>query len=136
MITINDVLQNQQADAWGGSLNVGFIDFYDGTLPADPTDGPDGALLVSCTLQADAYAAAAAGVATANLTITGTAVATGLATYAQQRNAANTAWAYAVVTNAAGAGPVKLTTATVDTMITTGDEVSFTVSLITQPSGV
>ena len=135
-IIINESLQNLQADSWGGSLNSGFIDIYDGTIPADPNSAPAGTLLVSCALQADAYAAAVAGVATANLTITGTAVATGAATYAQQRNGANTQWAYAVVTDAGGAGPIKLTTATLDTQINLDDTVSFTVSTITQPSGV
>lgn len=135
MITINEALQNQQADAWSDSLDLGFIDLYDGTLP-DPADPPDGNLLVSCALTADAYAAATGGAASANPTVSGTAVATGVATYAQQRNAANTEWAYAEVTNAAGAGPIKLTTDTLDTQINSGEVVTFSTSVITQPSGV
>lgn len=129
-VAINVALANFQVDSWGTDLNSGFIDIYDGTQPADPDDPPDGNLLVSCALAADAYAAASGGAASKSGTVTGTAIDTGTATYAQQRNAANTRWMYAPVVEAApGAGVVSLNS----TAITINDVVTITASTITQP---
>ena len=96
-VTINDTLQDNQVDTWGTALDSGFVNIYEGSQPA-PTVAPTGTLLVSMSLQADAYGDSSGGSATANLTITGTAVANGTAGYAQQRNAAGTAWMYGSVT--------------------------------------
>lgn len=126
--TFNLALANVLMDALGTDLDSGFIDLYDGTLPVDSEDGPDGTLLVSCALTADAYADSVSGVATANPTITGTAVASGTAQYAQQRNAANTAWMYGTVTATGGGGDVELTTTT----ITIGQVITITNSTLTQ----
>ena len=129
-VGINVSLQNRQADSWGGDLDLGFIDIYDGTQPADPDDPPAGTLLVSCALTADAYAAAVAGVASKNGTITGTAVANGTADYAQMRNAGNTRWMYAPCSLTPGAGVVSLDNLT----IAINDVVSINTSTITQPA--
>jgi hypothetical protein len=129
--TINEALANRQADSVGSDLNSGFIDIYDGTQPADPDDGPDGTLLISFPLASDAYADAVGGVAAKNGTISASAVATGDATYAQQRNAANTRWMYGSVTETGGGGQVTMT----DTSIVSGQPYTITSSTITQPNG-
>ena len=129
-VALNDNLRNRQVDSVGSDLDSGFIDIYDGTQPADPNDPPDGNLLVSCALDADAYAAAVGGSASKNGTVQGTAVADGVATYAQQRNAANTRWMYGSVTASGGGGDVELTTTT----IVTDQIVTISSSIITQPA--
>jgi hypothetical protein len=129
--SINIGLANLQADSVGTDLNTGFIDIYDGTLPADPSDPPDGNLLVSCALQADAYGTASGGIVAKNGTVLGTAVFAGVATYAQQRNAANTRWMYMPVVMAApAAGVCSLD----NTTIAVDDVVTVTVSTVTQPT--
>ena len=128
-VTINTSLQNQQADAWGTDLNSGFIDIYSGAQPA-ANAAPSGVLLVSCALTADAFAAAVAGVAAKNGSITGTAVASNTAGYAQMRNAANTRWMYGSVTATGGGGDVELDTVT----IAVDDVVTITACTITQPA--
>jgi len=130
--TFNLALANILMDGLGDSLDLGFIDIYDGTLPADPEDPPDGTLLVSCALLADAYATATGGVAIANLAVTGTAVASGTAQYAQQRNAANTAWMYGNVTASGGGGTVEIDNGLASTAITSGQAVSISDSTLTQ----
>ncbi len=129
-VALNEALQNRQADSWGSDLDLGFIDLYTGTQPADPNDAPTGTLLVSCVLAADAYAVAAGGNALLNGTASGTAVATGTAGYAQQRNAANTRWAYGSVTETGLGGDVQLSTV----LIVIDKVVAFTTSQITQPA--
>lgn len=128
-VTINTSLQNQQADAWGTDLNSGFIDIYTGAQPA-ANAAPSGTLLVSCALAADAFAAAAAGVAAKNGSIIGTATNNGTAGYAQMRNAANTRWMYGSVTATGGGGDVELDTIT----IAVDDVVTITTCVITQPA--
>lgn len=128
-VTVNTSLQNRQADSVGSDLDSGFIDIYTGAQPA-ANAAPTGTLLVSCALAADAYAAAVAGVAAKNGTVAGTAVATGNAGYAQQRNAANTRWMYGSVTATAGGGDVELDTIA----IAIDDVISITTSTITQPA--
>ena len=128
---INIALANLQADSVGADLNSGFIDIYDGTQPADPSDPPDGTLLVSCALNSDAYGAASGGIAAKNGTVSGVAVANGTAVYAQQRNAANTRWMYEPVVMAApAAGVVSLD----NTTIAINDVVTVTVSTVKQPT--
>lgn len=128
-VALNTALRNRQVDSVGSDLDSGFIDIYDGTQPVDPDDPPDGNLLVSCALDADAYAAASGGTAAKNGTISGIAVAAGDATYAQQRNAANTRWMYGLVTATGDGGDVTLSTVT----IAISDTVTITTSTITQP---
>ena len=128
-ISFNEAMANSQMDCLGDLLDAGFIDLYDGTLPADPADPPDGTLLVSCTLQSPAYAAASGDSALGLMTISGTAVANGSAQYAQQRNATNTAWMYGTVTVDGGGGDI---TIGLSTAITIGQIVAFTTSTLTQ----
>lgn len=73
---------NTEADAAGALLNGGFIKVYDGTQPAtgDTALGSQ-TLLVTLTFSNPAFAAASAGVLTANAITSGTAVATGTATW-------------------------------------------------------
>lgn len=131
-VTINEALANRQADSVGGDLNSGFIDVYEGTRPADPDDSPAGTLLISFPLDADAYGAAAGGIAAKNGTITADAVASGTAQYAQQRNAANTRWMYGSVTTTGGGGDIQMD----DVEIVDGQSYTVTASTITQPNGV
>ncbi len=128
--SINIALANFQTDNVGTDLDSGFIDIYDGTMPPDPSDPPAGTLLVSCALDADAYAAASGGIADANGPITGTAVATGTAQYAQQRNAANTRWMYEPCSLTPAAGIVALSSLTINT----SDVITIDTSSIQQPT--
>ena len=129
-VAINDALRNRQVDSVGTDLDSGFIDIYTGSQPADPNTAPTGTLLVSCALTADAYAAASGGSASKNGTVAGTAVASGTAGYAQQRNAANSRWMYGSVTAGGGGGDVELDVTT----ITSGQTVTITTSVMTQPA--
>ena len=127
-VTLNTSLQNLQVDSWGTDLNLGFIDIYSGSQPAANT-APTGVLLVSIALAADAYSAASSGSAVTGA-LSGVAVATGTAGYAQQRNAANTRWMYGSVTDTGGGGDVELSTLS----ITLGVTVGLGQSTITQPA--
>lgn len=130
-LEINTALRNRQADSWGSDLNSGFIDIYTGAQPGDPNTAPTGTLLVSCALDADAYADAVAGVAVKNGVVSGIAGNTGTAGYAVQRNAANTRWGYGSVTTVGGGGNVELNTLTINAAQT----VTINTSIITQPEG-
>lgn len=129
-VVLNAELRNEEVDTWGDDLNSGFIDIYTGSQPADPDDSPTGTLLVSIDLAADAYDAAADGEALIPASVNGTAVATGTAGYAQQRNAANTRWMYGSVTANGGGGDVQISSTT----ITISDVITITSSTITQPA--
>ena len=129
-VVINTALQNRQVDSAGDDLDSGFIDIYTGAKPG-PNDAPTGTLLVSIALEADAYAAGVAGVASILGAVSGVAVANGTAGYAQQRNAANTRWMYGTVTASGGGGDVELD----PVVISVGNIVSIVTSTLTQPSG-
>lgn len=129
-IGLNVSLQNRLVDSVGSDLDSGFIDIYDGTQPADPADPPDGTLLVSVALDANAYDAGVAGVAEIPSSVSGTASDSGTAVYAQQRNAANTRWMYGSVTATGGGGDVELSTTTINAL----DTVTINTSTITQPA--
>lgn len=129
--TINTSFQNLQADLAGTEMDDGFIDIYTGPQPA-PNDAPTGILLMSFQLPANAYLAAVAGVVSTSGEIESVAVASGIAGYAQQRNAANTRWMYGSVTLAGGGGQVIISRLNV----IVGSIVVLNVSTITQPSGV
>jgi hypothetical protein len=131
-ITINDAMADSQMDCLGTLLDGGFIDLYDGTLPANSEDPPDGTLLVSCQLLSPAYSTASGNAAAGIAVITGTAVATGVAQYAQQRDAANTAWMYGTVTAVSGGGDMEIDNGLSSTAITSGQIVVITASILTQ----
>ena len=64
------------------ALNGGFIEIYTGVQPATPDTSLSGnTLLVTCNVNATAFAAATGGLATANTVSTGVAGATGTATW-------------------------------------------------------
>lgn len=83
---------NTEADALALLLNAGLIRIYDGTQPAtgDTAIGAQ-VLLVTLTLNATAFGAAAAGVLTANAITSGTAVASSTATWARITSSIGTA---------------------------------------------
>lgn len=65
-------------------FNNGFIEFYTGTKPANANTALSGnTLLATLTFGATAWGSAVAGVLTANPITSGTAVATGTATFAR-----------------------------------------------------
>jgi len=75
---------NTEADALAALLNSGLIRIYDGTQPATgDTAITTQNLLVTLTLNATAFPAAVAGVLTANAITSGTAGASGTATWAR-----------------------------------------------------
>jgi len=125
--TLNTALRNLQVDSWGTDLNSGFIKIYTGAQPAANT-APTGTLLVTINLAADAYAAASGGSASKNGSLSGVAVATGVAGYAQQVNAGGTRWQYGSVTATGGGGDIQLDSVS----ITNGATVTISTSVITQ----
>ena len=83
---------NTEADALAALLNSGLIRIYDGTQPATgDTAITTQNLLVTLTLNATAFPAAVAGVLTANAITSGTAGASGTATWARVLTSAATA---------------------------------------------
>ena len=75
---------NAEADALAALLNSGLIRIYDGTQPATgDTAITTQNLLVTLTLNGTAFPAAVAGVLTANAITSGTAGASGTATWAR-----------------------------------------------------
>ncbi len=82
-------------DAVTALLNTGgagSVKIYDGTQPANPgTAITTQNLLVTLTFNATAFGASAAGVATANAIVSGTAGNTGTATWARLASGAGTA---------------------------------------------
>lgn len=75
---------NTEADALAGLLNGGLIRIYDGAQPATgDTAITTQVLLVTLTLNATAFAAAVAGVLTANAITSGVAGNTGTASWAR-----------------------------------------------------
>lgn len=69
---------------------AGSIQIYTGSAPATPETSPTGTLLVTLTMSATSFPAAASGSMTANAITSGTAVATGTAGYARLINGAGT----------------------------------------------
>lgn len=79
----NTNMANAQADASMTLFDNGTLEIRTGTQPASANDAATGTLLCTITLPADAFAAAAAGVASKTGTWSGTAVADGTAGYAR-----------------------------------------------------
>jgi hypothetical protein len=75
---------NASLNAVAALCNSGFIQVYSGTRPATPDTALSGnVLLATLTFGATAFGAASSGVATANAITSGTAVATGTASFAR-----------------------------------------------------
>src|SRR4051794_35149136 len=81
----SNTMVNAEADAVGNALDSGYIRIYDGTQPATAdTAISTQTLLAELRFGADAFAAAVAGVITANaITSDSSADATGTATWAR-----------------------------------------------------
>lgn len=79
---LSDTAANAEANALAALMNGGTICLYTGTQPATANTGLSGnTLLATLTFGNPAFGSAAAGVITANAIASGTAVATGTATW-------------------------------------------------------
>lgn len=86
----NTASANRLADSLGTAFDSGFLDIYTGAQPASANDDATGTLLVSIDLPADAFAAAADGVAALSGVWAADGVAAGLAGWGRFRNAGDT----------------------------------------------
>ena len=119
---LSDTAANAEANALAPLLNGGFIEFYTGTQPANANTALSGnTLLATLTFGNPAFGAAAAGVITANAIASGTAAATGTATFARLYKSDGTTVVMDVTVGTSGAG-INLNT----TSIVTGGLVSVT----------
>lgn len=119
---LSDAAANAEANALAPLLNGGFIELYTGTQPANANTALSGnTLLATMTFGNPAFGAAAAGVITANAIASGTAVATGTATFARLYKSDGTTVVMDVGVGTSGAG-INLNT----TSIVTGGLVSVT----------
>lgn len=82
--------RNRLADSLGDDFNSGTMEIRTGAQPASADDAASGTLLVTITLAADAFGAAASGVASLSGTWSGVAVATGVAGWFRMKNGAAT----------------------------------------------
>jgi glutamate synthase domain-containing protein 3 len=84
IVYLSDVAANAEANALAPLLNSGTIQIFSGTQPANANTALSGnTLLATLTFGSTAFGSAAAGVITANAITSGTAVATGTATFAR-----------------------------------------------------
>ena len=124
---------NAACDAVAALLNSGKIRIYSGTRPANANTALSGnTLLAELTFNATAFAAAVAGVATANaITADSSADATGTATFARLLKSNGTSVIMDVdVTTSAGSDRIVLDTVA----IAAGANVSISSFTITQPA--
>lgn len=73
------------------ALDGGTVEIRDGAQPATPETAATGTLLAVLTLNATAFAAAVAGVATANAIASGVGLAAGTPTWARMKTSGGTA---------------------------------------------
>jgi glutamate synthase domain-containing protein 3 len=119
---LSDATANAEANALAPLLNAGFIELYTGAQPANANTALSGnTLLATMTFGNPAFGAAAAGVITANTIASGTAVATGTATFARLYKSDGTTVVMDVTVGTSGAA-INLNT----TSIVTGGLVSIT----------
>lgn len=125
------ILRNAALDAELALLNSGFIRIYTGAMPATPETAASGTLLAELTLNATAFGAAAAGVATASaITSDTSANATGTAGWARLfRSNGTSAGLDGDCTATGGGGFCELNS----TAISAGAEVQCTSMTITLP---
>lgn len=122
IINLSDAAANAEANAFGPLLNNGFIELYTGTQPANANTALSGnTLLATLTFGSTAFGSASAGVLTANAITSGTAVATGTATFARLYKSDGTTVVGDVTVGTSGAG-INLNT----TSIVSGGLVSVT----------
>ncbi|MHB8406238.1 MAG: hypothetical protein ACYDCJ_12525 [Gammaproteobacteria bacterium] len=111
-VNLSDAAANAEANALAPLMNGGTIAVYSGTQPASANTALSGnTLLVTFTFGNPAFGAAAAGVLTANAIASGTAVATGTATFARILESGG-AVVMDTTVGATGAG-INLSTATI-----------------------
>lgn len=125
--------RNAALDTFTASASAGRLRIYSGTRPADPDTAIGAAtMLVECTMGATAFGAASGGVLTANAITSGTAVATGTASWARlwQSNGTTPLFDFSV-TGTGGGGEVQLAT----TSIVTSATVPVASCTITMPVG-
>ena len=112
-------------------LNSGFLQIYTGAQPATPdTAITSQTLLASLTLSATAFGASSAGTKTANAITSGTAVATGTATWFRAFKSDDST---AVIDGSVGTSVADLNLN--DTAITSGGSVSVTSWTVSMPVG-
>jgi glutamate synthase domain-containing protein 3 len=95
VVNLSDVAANAQANAAAALLNSGTIQIYSGTQPVNANTALSGnTLLATLTLGSTAFGTSVAGVITANPITSGTAVATGTATFARwfEANGTTVVW--------------------------------------------
>lgn len=74
-------IRNAKADVMATEANGGFLRVYSGSRRATPDDAATGTMLVELTLSNPAFGAAVDGVLTANAITSGTAAASGTASW-------------------------------------------------------
>lgn len=83
-VNLSDTAANAEANAFAPLCNSGTINIYSGTQPLNANTALSGnTLLATLTFSATAFGAPSGGVLTANPITSGTAVATGTATFAR-----------------------------------------------------
>jgi hypothetical protein len=123
--------RNGMLDSLTSSLSSGLLSIYSGTRPTDADTALSGnTLLVSLTLGATAAPASSGGVLTMNTVTSGTAVATGTASFARQYQSNGTT-AIADLSLATSGSEVTINT----TSIVSGATVSCSSYTITNPVG-
>jgi hypothetical protein len=128
---LNTAARNRQADSIGDDLNSGTFKLYTGSQPASGDDTASGTLLVTVNLPADAFAAAASGVAAKSGTWSGVAAASGDAGWGRFENSGATRNYDISVTATGGGGDLELD----DIEIVSGQTVLINTFSITQPGG-
>lgn len=131
-VRINTGMQNRQADHGGQAFDGGaaVIEFRTGAQPASANDAATGTLLATLTLPADAFGAAAAGVAAKAGTWQATVVADGTPGYARMRNTGDTLRMDFSVSAVAGGGDCEFD----DTTWVTDGTVVVDSATLTQPA--
>jgi len=108
---LSDTAANAEANALAPLINSGLIEFYTGTQPVNANTALSGnTLLATLTFGSTAFGAASAGAITANAITSGTAVASGTATFARVYKSDATTVVMDVAVGTSGSGIVLPTT--------------------------
>lgn len=134
MARASNEFRSLQADAIGNNLNGGVLKVYDAAPPAGGTDAAyAGTVLVTYTLNADAFAGAVNGVITANAIASAVASASGTAAGARLFKSGGTAPAFDFKAGLSGAAGVEVGFA--DPAIVSGATIPLTSFVHTVPAG-
>lgn len=125
--------RNEQNDALTDNFASGKFRIYSGTRPTDADTALSGnTLLVELTMGATAFPASSAGVLTANSIASGTAVATGTASFVRvMQSDGTTVICDMAITATGGGGEIQIATLS----IVTGAVISISSLTITNPVG-